>query len=78
MIIDSPHVNEDFLIAQTPVNLFSGFDITKVSLTCDNNQTVISDIFRVNDMRLSKDHLHDVVLLILIRQTVLHAISVTQ
>ena len=49
----------EFLIVKSPDNLVSGFDITKVTLTGDNNQTICSDTFKVNDTWLSKDHLHN-------------------
>ena len=53
----SVEVDEDFLIVQSPDNLVSGFDVTKVTLKVDNNQTICSDTFRVNDTWLNKDHL---------------------
>ena len=51
--------NPDFLIVQSPKILVSGFDITKVALTGENNQTICSDMLRVNDTQLSKDNLHN-------------------
>ena len=59
MPMASVQVDEDFIIVQSPDNLVSGFDVTKVALTYDNNQTIILDIFRVKNAWLSKDHLHN-------------------